>query len=275
MAGQVIGYKRVSSGTQNTERQELLGCDEVFEEFVSGKDRQRPQLEAMMKHARKGDTVVVHSIDRLARSLQDLQEIVDQLVAKGVTVKFLKENLTFSEGEDNATGRLMLQVLGSIAEFERTLIRNRQREGIERAKHQGKYEGRKRSVDYNRIIGSWEADPTKSLKMIAKHFDCSVATVHRALSTYEPYRAREDATRNLTPLERARLSVGSTKQPTIKLSDLLKPEQMKAMTIEQLDVAIQKAEERAQNTWNEEDQMLWEGEASSLRLLRQDRAAGF
>jgi len=213
MAGQVIGYKRVSSGTQNTERQELLGCDEVFEEFVSGKDRQRPQLEAIMKHARKGDTVVVHSIDRLARSLQDLQEIVDQLVAKGVTVKFLKEGLTFSEVEDNATGRLMLQVLGSIAEFERTLIRNRQKEGIERAKRQGKYEGRKRSVDYNRIIGAWEDDPTRSLKMIAKKIGCSVATVHRALSAHEPYVTRENEARNLTPLQRAQLSVGSAKRP--------------------------------------------------------------
>jgi len=108
MSGQKIGYTRVSTVTQNTDRQlEGLELDEVFEDKVSGKDVNRPQLEAMLKHVRKGDTVYVHSMDRLARNLDDLRKIVKGLTAKGVKVQFMKEQLTFSS-EKNSMAELLL-----------------------------------------------------------------------------------------------------------------------------------------------------------------------
>ena len=207
--GQIIGYRRVSTSSQNFTRQELPECHIVFEEYISGSSKERPELAKMMRHARAGDTVLVHSIDRLARSLQDLQSIVDELVENGVTVKFLKENLTFSQGEDNASGRLMLQVLGSIAEFERTLIKARQKEGVERAQRQGKYKGRQVSIDYDYIKNVWESDRRKSLQKISEYVGCSRATVYKVLSDYEPYRAYKE--KNLTPAERAKRKLGSAR----------------------------------------------------------------
>ena len=205
--GQIIGYRRVSSLSQNLDRQELEGCEVIFEEYESGKSSERPELKAMMRHARTGDTVVVHSVDRLARSLQDLQTIVDELVEKGVTVKFLKDNLSFAKGDDNAPATLMLQVLGSIAQFERTLIKARQREGIERAQRQGKYRGRQAKIDYDYIKEVWERDRSKSLKKIAEWVGCSRATVYKVLSEYEPYVSYKG--KNLTPAERAKRRLGS------------------------------------------------------------------
>lgn len=148
MKGQVIGYKRVSTVEQNTARQlEGLDLDEVFEEKVSGKSMERPALLAMLKHARKGDIVFVHSLDRLARNLIDLKTIVSELVEKGAEVKFVKENLTFS-GTADPFNELMLNLLGSFAEFERALIRSRQAEGIAIRKAAGLYagKGRKREI---------------------------------------------------------------------------------------------------------------------------------
>lgn len=207
--GQIIGYRRVSSSSQNIGRQDLQGCEVIFEECESAKSAERPKLEELMRHARAGDTVQVHSIDRLARSLQDLQKIVDELVKKDVTVRFLTENLTFSKGEDNATGRLMLQVLGSIAEFERTLIRSRQLEGIEKAQMLGKYTGRKVSINHDYIKELWERDPSKSLKKIAEKLKCSRSTVYKVLSSHEPYSTYQN--KNLTPAERAKRKLGSKK----------------------------------------------------------------
>src|SRR5580692_727948 len=116
-AGQRIGYRRVSSLVQCTARQ-LDGetLDRVFEDKLSGKDTNRPQLQAMLKHVREGDTVVVHSLDRLGRSLVDLQQLIDDLTSRGVTVTFKTENFTFT-GDDTAISRLMLGIMGSIAEF--------------------------------------------------------------------------------------------------------------------------------------------------------------
>ncbi|QXE91640.1 recombinase family protein [Geomonas subterranea] len=148
MKGQVIGYRRVSSLEQNTARQlEGLELDEVFEDKVSGKDRERPELERMIRHARKGDKVVVHSMDRMARNLEDLLAIVRELTEKGVSVEFIKEKQVF-DGSDDPFKKLMLQLLGSFAEFERALIKSRQREGIELKKAAGGYKGkgRKKSI---------------------------------------------------------------------------------------------------------------------------------
>jgi DNA invertase Pin-like site-specific DNA recombinase len=144
MTGQRIGYKRVSTVDQNTTRQlEGVAVDEVFEDKASGKSTaQRPALEAMLKHVRKGDVVLCHSMDRMARNLDDLRRIVLGLTSRGVRVEFAKEGLNFT-GEDSALSKLLLSVMGAFAEFERSLILERQREGIAIAKTMGKYKGRK------------------------------------------------------------------------------------------------------------------------------------
>lgn len=142
--GQRIGYVRVSSIDQNPERQlEGVAIDQTFLDKKSGKDVDREQLEAMMRFVRLGDTVVVHSMDRLARNLIDLRRIVESLTGKGVRIEFVKENLSFT-GEDSPMANLMLSVMGAFAEFERALIKERQREGIALAKQRGAYRGRKR-----------------------------------------------------------------------------------------------------------------------------------
>lgn len=147
MQGQRIGYVRVSSTDQNTERQlDGVQLDKVFLDKASGKDAHRPQLEAMLGYLREGDTLVVHSLDRLARNLDDLRRIVKELTGKGVRVEFLKEGLQFG-GEDSPMSQLLLSVMGAFAEFERSLIRERQLEGIALAKARGAYKGRPRTLN--------------------------------------------------------------------------------------------------------------------------------
>jgi DNA invertase Pin-like site-specific DNA recombinase len=146
MIGQRIGYKRVSTVDQNTGRQlEGVAVGKVFEDKLSGKDTARPQLQAALEFCREGDTLVVHSMDRLARNLSDLRLLVNELTARGVAVEFVKEHLTFT-GEDSPMANLLLSMLGAVAEFERALILERQREGIAVAKAAGKYRGRKRTL---------------------------------------------------------------------------------------------------------------------------------
>lgn len=141
-----VGYVRVSSVDQNTERQlEGVKLDKVFTDQASGKDTKRPQLQAALEYLREGDLLLVHSMDRLARSVDDLRKIVLDLTKKGVHVQFIKENLTFT-GEDSPMSNLLLSLLGAVAEFERSMIRERQREGIELAKKAGVYKGRKPSL---------------------------------------------------------------------------------------------------------------------------------
>lgn len=153
MTGQTIGYKRVSTTEQNTARQlDGLELDEVFEDKISGKSMDRPALLLMLKHARRGDTIVVHSMDRLARNLIDLKKIVSEIVDKGAQVQFIKENLSFSGGTD-PFAELMLNLLGSFAEFERSLIKSRQAEGIAIRKAAGLYagKGRKQEITVEQI----------------------------------------------------------------------------------------------------------------------------
>ncbi|CAB5619822.1 DNA-invertase hin [Escherichia coli] len=150
MHGQRIGYVRVSSFDQNPERQlEQIQVDKVFTDKASGKDTRRPELERLLAFVREGDTVVVHSMDRLARNLDDLRRLVQGLTQRGVRIEFLKEHLTFT-GEDSPMANLMLSVMGAFAEFERALIRERQREGIALAKQRGAYRGRKKSLSSER-----------------------------------------------------------------------------------------------------------------------------
>lgn len=146
MKGQSIGYVRVSTFDQNVDRQlDGQSLDRIFTDKASGKDINRPELDAMLAFAREGDTVVVHSMDRLARNLDDLRKLVQSLTKRGVRIEFVKESLAFS-GEDSPMANLMLSVMGAFAEFERALIRERQREGIAVARQRGAYRGRKRSL---------------------------------------------------------------------------------------------------------------------------------
>jgi DNA invertase Pin-like site-specific DNA recombinase len=151
MSGQRIGYIRVSTLGQHTERQlDGIQLDKSFTDKASGKDTKRPQLELMMSFVRSGDTVIVHSMDRLARNLDDLRYIVQTLTGKGVRIEFVKEHLTFT-GEDSAMAKLMLSVMGAIHEFDRTLIKERQREGIALAKKRGAFKGRNKSLSEGEI----------------------------------------------------------------------------------------------------------------------------
>ena len=143
VGGQRVGYVRVSTSDQNPGRQlDGIELDRVFTDRVSGKTAIRPQLSALLQFVRDGDTVVVHSMDRLARNLDDLRRLVRELTGRGVAVQFVKEQLTFSGG-DEPMATLLLSVLGAFAEFERSLIRERQLEGIALAKARGAYKGRK------------------------------------------------------------------------------------------------------------------------------------
>lgn len=144
--GQRIGYQRVSTVEQNTARQlDGVQLDKTFTDKASGKDTNRPELARALEYVREGDTLVVHSMDRLARNLEDLRRVVRELTGKGVRVEFVKENLTFA-GDDSPMNTLLLSMLGAVAEFERAMILERQREGIAIAKAAGKYKGRKASL---------------------------------------------------------------------------------------------------------------------------------
>lgn len=177
-----IGYIRVSSTDQNTSRQlEGVALDEVFTDKVSAANTDRPELQAMLRHVRKGDVLRVHSIDRLARSLEDLLALVKGLISRGVAVSFHKEQLHFT-GEANPMQELMLGLLGSVAQFERALIRERQAEGIAKAKEKGVYKGRVKSVDDDAIRKAMAEDGA-SFRKVAKALGVSLSTVQRAMKT--------------------------------------------------------------------------------------------
>ena len=144
--GKRIGYVRVSAVDQNTARQlDGVELDKVFTDKASGKDTNRPQLKAALDYLRDGDVLVVHSMDRLARNISDLLNTVQTLNDRGVVVEFVKEGLTFT-GDDSAISKLMLSIMGGVAEFERAMIRERQLEGIAKAKQAGKYRGRQSTM---------------------------------------------------------------------------------------------------------------------------------
>ncbi len=137
-----IGYIRVSTQEQNTVRQEVLleqlGVEELYIDKASGKNTDRPELKKMMAYVRRGDTVIVEAISRFARNTRDLLDLIEQLSAKGVEFVSEKEAIDTT----TPTGKFMLTVFGAVAELEREYILQRQREGIEIAKQQGKYRGR-------------------------------------------------------------------------------------------------------------------------------------
>jgi DNA invertase Pin-like site-specific DNA recombinase len=142
MKHQEVGYIRVSSVDQNTDRQlDGITLDKVFTDKVSGKDTNRPALQSALTYLREGDTLVVHSLDRLARNLEDMFRIVRELNAKGVSVRFVKENLAFDAGTNDPRATLLFSILSSFAQFERAIAKERQREGIAIAKSKGVYKG--------------------------------------------------------------------------------------------------------------------------------------
>ena len=188
MLGQRIGYIRVSTVYQNTDRQlEGLSLDKTFTEKASAKDTHRPKLQELIQFVRAGDTVVVHSMDRLARNLDDLRSIVKTLTSKGVAVEFSKEQLTFTSDE-SPMANLLLSVMGAFAEFERSLLRERQREGIARAKDRGAYKGRKRELSPEQVIIIKKSIAEGQKKsVIAKTVGISRETLYRYLD--DNYRA--------------------------------------------------------------------------------------
>ena len=151
-----VGYIRVSSLDQNPDRQiedlKAQRVEKLFIDQVSGKNVDRPELQKMLSFVREGDSLYVHSLDRLARNLADLLNLVQDLTGRGVSVHFLGEKLDFDAGKDSSpTSKLMLSMIGAFAEFERSMIRRRQAEGIALAKERGVYRGRQRSVTDEQI----------------------------------------------------------------------------------------------------------------------------
>jgi len=180
---QRVGYIRVSSLDQHTDRQlDGVQLDKTFTEHASGRDTNRPQLAELLAFVREGDAVVVHSMDRLARSLDDLRRLVIGLTGRGVHVEFVKEGLTFT-GEDGPMASLILSLIGAVAEFERSLILERQREGIGLAKGRGVYKGRKPSLSpAQRKELAERVAAGESKTALAKEYRVSRQTVYASLA---------------------------------------------------------------------------------------------
>jgi len=186
MTGKKIGYIRVSSLDQNFEQQlEGIKLDRCFTDKASGKDINRPELEAMLNYVRDGDIIIVHSMDRLARNLDDLRKLVQQLTSQKIKIEFLKEGLIFT-GEDAPMSKLLLSVMGAFAEFERSLIRERQREGIALAKKKGLYKGRKPSLSEEQVEELKARVENGDKKSdIAKDLNISRETLYQYLRKYK------------------------------------------------------------------------------------------
>lgn len=184
---QRVGYVRVSTLDQKVNRQlENLDVDRVFTDFASGKDVNRPALIELLAYVREGDTIVVASFDRLARNVDDLRRIVLEQTQRGVQLQFVKENLRFT-GEDSPLASLLLSLLGAVAQFERDLIRERQREGIALAKRRGIYRGRRKALsdqqatEVRRRVGAGEKKSA-----LAKEFCISRETLYQYLREEKP-----------------------------------------------------------------------------------------
>ena len=186
VAGQKIGYARVSSKDQNLDRQlAALKKEKVFRIFtdtVSGSSTQRPGLDGALNYLRAGDQLIVVSMDRLARSLIDLHRLVDELAERGVSVKFLKEGQTYSL-DSSPVAKLMLGLLGSVAEFERSIIRERQAEGIAKAKARGVYKGRAKVLNEEQVVQAreWVSEGVPKAE-VARRFGIGRTTLYKYLT---------------------------------------------------------------------------------------------
>ena len=181
-----IGYVRVSTKEQNTARQEellkTLGVDKIYIDRLSGKNTDRPALLEMMNFVREGDCVIVESISRFARNTKDLLELTEQLNNKQVQFISQKENIDTS----TPAGKFMLTIFGAVAELEREYIRQRQREGIEIAKEQGKYKGRpaKQLDTFDEIYQQWKSGNVTATSA-SKQLNISRSTFYRKVLEYE------------------------------------------------------------------------------------------
>lgn len=186
MKGQKVGYIRVSSAEQNTGRQlEGIEVDRLFVDRASGKNIDRPKFQEMLNYVREGDKIIVHSMDRFARSLKDLVTEVDKLVKRGIAIQFVKENITFT-AEATPMDNLMLQLMGAFAQFEREIILERQKEGIKLAASQGKYKGRVNKLNSdqaNALRQAWNEGKYPSKTALGKAFGISRQAVYRYLSS--------------------------------------------------------------------------------------------
>lgn len=184
MRNLVFNYVRVSTKIQNTERQlDKVSCDRVFIDKLSGKDRNRPELETMIQFLKKGDHVNVHSIDRLARNLKDLRQLVDEIINKGCSIRFHKEGLEFTS-EKNPFQELMFNLLGAVAEFERAIINERRLEGVAKAQEKGVIFGRKPDPDrHEKIIEL--SNQGYSINKVAEMVGCGKSTVQRVRDKYK------------------------------------------------------------------------------------------
>jgi DNA invertase Pin-like site-specific DNA recombinase len=183
MKGKRIGYTRVSTLDQNTSRQlEGIEIDVPYVDHASGKDANRPQLQALLKNVREGDQIFVHSLDRLARNLGDLRNLVREITSKGATIQFTKENLKFSAQKSDHISELLLNMLGAFAEFERSLIKERQSEGIAIAKAKGKYRGGTPKLSPDQVTDlRARAEQGVPKAKIARAFGISRETVYQYL----------------------------------------------------------------------------------------------
>ena len=183
-----IGYIRVSTEQQETARQQKIMCDyqvdRIFSEKISGAKKDRPQLKLMLDYVRESDTLYVESISRLGRSTKDLLNIIDILTDKGVTLISHKEKID----TDSPTGKFMLTVFAALSQLEREQLKLRQREGIEIAKAQGKYTGRKPiPIDwakFGQLYGEWRAKHITGRDFM-RRMDLSANTFYRRVREYE------------------------------------------------------------------------------------------
>lgn len=183
----IVLYARVSSIGQNLDRQlqDSDKYDRIFEDKCSGKNTDRPALQEMLNYIREGDEVYAHELSRLARNTFDLIDLVNKILAKGVSIHFIKENLHFSPDKDDATSQLILTILASIAQFERTLIRTRQREGIAIAKANGKFKGTKKRLTAAQIQELKELAQNRivwPISELMKRYSISRASVYNYLN---------------------------------------------------------------------------------------------
>lgn len=178
-----FGYKRVSTIEQSTDRQLTdIKMDRVFEDKLSGKDRNRPQLELLLSILREGDAIHIHSMDRLARNTRDLLNLVEEITSKGCKVIFHTEHLTFEPNKNDPYQQLMMTMLGAVAQLERSLILKRQKEGIAIAKQKGKYKGGKNKLSPEQVLELKELSKTTSITSLAKRFGITRPTCYAYLN---------------------------------------------------------------------------------------------
>lgn len=187
VSGHKVGYLRVSSVDQNVERQRAAvgQVDKVFEDYASGGSRKRPQLDDMLGYIRNGDQVRVASMDRLARSVIDLNQLTDEILSKGAQLVFVSENLTYSPGDSDPYAQFQMHLLGAVAQLERSLIRERQAEGIAQAKAAGKYLGRAQALSPTEIETARNqiAEGVPKAR-VARALNISRSTLYRVLTSH-------------------------------------------------------------------------------------------